>query len=215
MTIDDALTFISAIYGPIAPSSIADSYTENARSRLSLALPPALLSYYAQTASSDALHRSHNRLVTPEALDTAGDHLVIYEENQGVVVWGIPLERISDANPPVDQGQNEDGTWVFYPEFDSLGAFAAAQAAWQAVQGALAFCGVREDYPSVIADILGEPALVTDSMKAWLVPGGVCVDAGDGYLALAARDQATFEATAKSLGVAPTAWDWSTLEELE
>lgn len=213
MTVEAALRFIAAIYGPIPKSSAADAYADAARSRLGLELPASLLEYYAATAASDALHRSHNRLVKPEAIDTAAEHLVIYEENQGVVVWGIPLERIGDDNPPVEQGQREDDAWVFYPEFDSLGQFAAAQAAWQAVQGAVRYCGVREGYIGVVSEVLGDPELVTDSMMAWLVDGGVCIDAGGGYLGLATRDAAAFERTSQRLNMAIADWDWAELQE--
>lgn len=212
MTVAAALRFIEAIFGPIPASSLADIYVDEAQRRLGLTLPEGLRDYYA-TAGADALHRSHNRLVKPEDIDVVGEHLVIYEENQQVVVWGIPVSRLAEDNPPVEQGQREDGVWAFYPEFESLGQFAAAQAAWQAVQGALAYCGVREAYEGALDEILGTRGLVTESMSGWLVDGGVCIDAGDGYLGLATRDRGSFEAMTKRLGLDASTWDWSTLEE--
>lgn len=213
MTIDDAIRFIEAVYGPLPSSRLVDDYVREARARLAMTLPADLVRYYELTAGAHDLHHAHNQLVSPQQLDFASDRLVIYEENQGVVAWGIHRDHLREPNPPVEQGQPLGDTWDFYPEFDSLAAFACAQASWQAVQGALPFSGVLEDFGGKLPS--GEPALRTRGMKAWLVRDGVCVEAGDCYLGLATRSAEAFIEASKGLDLAIDDWDWATLQELD
>lgn len=221
MTIDDALRFLEAVFGPLgAEAAVPAVEMEAAEARLGFALPRALRTLYLRTGRAKSLHAAHNMLVPPEAIDLAGDHLVFYEENQAVVVWAIARARLSEADPPVDQGQCSDDGWTFYPEFGSVSEFACSQGAWQAVQGGLPFVGVlqqpaearRIDAAGMTA-AFGAPSLVTEGMQAWLVDGGVAVDAGDGYLGLATRNAADFESASARLGLELDDWDYATLRD--
>lgn len=230
---DAAFRFLEVIYGPFgADDSVSASEVLAAEARLGVKLPAALVALYRRTGRATSLHESHNRLVTLEQVDFAGDHLVFYEENQDVVVWGIERSRLADDDPPVDQGQPTAAPNVgtFYPEFASVSEFARAQGAWQAVQGGLPYVGAltspamraRSSEAQALAanaaparafrDSLGEPALETAGMLAWLVDGGVFVDAR-GYLGLATREASQFEAACVGLGIEVEDWDYATLTD--
>lgn len=59
----------------------------------------------------------------------------------------------------------------------------------------------------------GAPSLVAEGMTAWLMEGGVAIDAGDGYVGLATRDAAAFESASALLGLEVSAWDHATLRD--
>jgi hypothetical protein len=224
VTIDRAIQFIEAIFGPLGGEArIPVEDIVAAERALGVPLPHALRELYARTGSLQALHAVHNTLVPIDQVGFAADHLIFYEENQGVVAWGIARSRLSDGDPPVDQGQppnTEQGPWTFYPEFASVSEFACAQAAWQAVQGGLPFVGVlqqpekagRVDARSM-ARALGSEALITESMRAWLVDGGVAMGAGDGYIGLATREAQQFVDASALLGIEIGGWDYATIRD--
>lgn len=214
MTIEKAIQFLEAVYGPFGRGAgVPAKEIAGAEKRLERKLPAALTAYYRQTGRVKALHASFNRLVAPGRLEFAGDHLVFYEENQEVVVWAIASAALEKDDPPVDQGQfdRKKKRWSFYPEFKSVSEFACAQGAWQAVQGGLPFVGVRDDHKA--APRLGAPALETSGMTAWLLPGGVVLKAGPRYLGLATRDKTRFLAASSKLGLQTEDWDWATLQD--
>ena len=193
-----------------------------AEQRLGAPLPSALRTLHLRTGKVAALHATHNRLVALDDLGFVSDHLVIYEENQAAIVWGIARSVLAEDDPPVAQGQpRQRGTGArFKAEFRSVSEFAAAQGAWQAVQGGLPFVGVwqqpargqRVDARS-LTRALGPSLLVTTGMRAWLVAGGVAVLAGRSYLGLATRKAAQFRAASARLGVELDAWDWATVQD--
>lgn len=221
MTIEEAIRFLEAVFGPFdAGAGVPPTEVEAAERRLGVALPRALRVLYGRTGRLKSLHAAHNTLVGLDQIDFAGDHLVFYEENQAVVVWAVARARLSEDDPPVDQGQLADDGWSFYDEFTSVSEFTCAQGAWQAVQGGLPFVGVLEQPldarrvdPTTMARAFGTPFLVAQGMKAWVVDRGVAIDAGDGYLGLAARDAAAFESASARLGLALEAWDYATLRD--
>jgi hypothetical protein len=219
--IERSIRFIEAIFGPIgADAAIPADAVVAAEHRLGFALPGALRELYLRTGSSEAIHASHNTIVPLDRLDFADDHLIFYEENQGVVSWGIARTRVSEDDPPVDQGQPPAGHagWAFYPEFDSVSHFACAQAAWQAIQGGLPFVGAREGDgrgPRVdtgsMTKALGSPALTTPGLTAWLVEGGVAVATEGDFVGLATREAKEFLSASARLGLTLEQWSYSTL----
>ena len=87
------------------PSGIAQhaERVAAAQQRLGLTLPLALTVYYA-VAGEHWLTTHHNRLLFPEELYIREGHLVIMEENQVIVSWGLPLATLSPsaADPLVE-----------------------------------------------------------------------------------------------------------------
>jgi hypothetical protein len=223
MAIDDSIRFLETIYGEFTPNSgLPLRAIKVAEKRIGARLPTALTTLYRRTGAAAALHQSHNTLVDLDHLGFADDHLIFYEENQGVVAWGVARANCLLDDPPVVQGQvGEDGVgWTFHPEFRSLSEFACAQGAWNAVQGGLPFVGVwqqsgggRRVDSTALTDAFGAAALATDGMRVWLVDGGVAVDAGDGYLGLATRDADQFKAASARVGIALESWDYATVRD--
>jgi hypothetical protein len=227
--IGEALTFLEAIYGPFeAVHRIAPTALDAVEARIGASLPRALRTLYAKTGAARALHHAHNELVPPERIDFGGDHLVFYEENQAVVVWGIARSRLSEEDPPVEQGQVDRDTeaWSYFPEFESVSEFACAQGSWQAVQGGLPYVGVMEKFPGahasglralngapVLGAVLGQPRLRTSGMWAWLVDGGVAIELPDAYVGLATRTAEQFSAACRTLDIALEQWDYATLRD--
>lgn len=220
---DRSVRFIEAIFGRLGPeAAIPGEVVVATERRLGVLLPSALRELYLRTGASTALHNSHNTIVPLDQMEFAGDHLIFYEENQGVVSWGIARSRLSEDDPPVDQGQPPVGNagWDFYPEFASVSEFACAQAAMQAVEGGLPFVGVKHEPgrgPTVDVDrmtnALGPPALKTAGLTAWLVEGGVAVAAEGGFVGLATREAKPFLSVSASLGLAVEDWSYSTLRD--
>jgi hypothetical protein len=75
-------------------------------------LPEALRRFhdsYGTAAEAFAI----NRLVPPSEIERDGDFAVFYVEEQGVYLWGIAVEDLDSADPPVWSRENEPGrAWV-------------------------------------------------------------------------------------------------------
>lgn len=70
--------------------------------RLDSKLPSKLRDYYLTLGKEENLNYSYNTLFKPEEVHFSDDgFLLIYEENQGVVIWGIKKEDLKLDNPPV------------------------------------------------------------------------------------------------------------------
>src|SRR5205823_6649839 len=162
---------VESIFGPLGgDAGVPEVDILEAERRLGVLLPQTLRELYHRTGRVATFHAAHNRLVPLDEIDFSDDHLTFYEENQNVVVWGIARARLSEPDPPVDQGQppRADGErWDFYSEFRSVSEFIRAQAAWQAVQGGLPFGGVMLEFAQfgAVAAELGAPALELEGMR--------------------------------------------------
>ncbi|MFD1604604.1 SMI1/KNR4 family protein [Flavobacterium artemisiae] len=70
--------------------------------RLDITLPSKLREFYLLLGKEENLNYSYNTLFKPEEVHFSDDgFLLIYEENQGVVIWGIKKEDLELDNPPV------------------------------------------------------------------------------------------------------------------
>lgn len=223
MIMSESLAFLASVFGPFgAAHAIEEAALLATEGRLKVALPAALRTLYRVTGAALHLHHAHNQLTEVDRVDFAGDHLVFYEENQAVVVWGIARGKLQEEDPPVDQGQfdAERNAWTFYPEFRSVSQFAAAQGAWQAVQGGLRYVGVKEFDEEAAANArvslsrqMGTPSLETATMRAGLVDGGVAVDAVGALIGLATREPPQFSSACERMGIPIEAWDYATLRD--
>jgi hypothetical protein len=107
---EDYLSIIRRLYGLSA--DIRHGYTERelslAEQKLHCEFPVTLRQYYVQLGRNDAINTAYNRLLAPsEVYYTESKHLVFYEENQAVVVWGFPYQSPGAPNP---------GIWGSYDE---------------------------------------------------------------------------------------------------
>lgn len=89
-----------------APDNIPQGYDAEAitmaEQTLDCRLPAVLREYYTTFGRNETLNATHNRLLPPhEIYYTRSGHLVFYEENQAVAVWGIDKKDLHQDDPPV------------------------------------------------------------------------------------------------------------------
>lgn len=110
--------------------------------RLNILLPKVLRSYYLSLGKNEKINLSHNRLLGPnsEVFITDDGYLVIYEENQGVVYWGIKQTDLSLDNPPVYGNYNPSGeTQDWHLETDTTEDFILLMAIYNGTLGGLKY----------------------------------------------------------------------------
>jgi len=90
---------------------------------LGLTVPQALLEWYAISGRREDIWSVQDELLPPDRLTVVDDYLVFCVENQAVVSWGIPVDRMADLDPPVYvQSVDEPSSWLL--EEDTLSLFA-------------------------------------------------------------------------------------------
>ncbi|KAA2242770.1 SMI1/KNR4 family protein [Chitinophaga agrisoli] len=110
--------------------------------RLNIELPATLRAYYLSLGSHESLNNAHNRLLRCEEVWISQDgYLMFYEENQGVVSWGVKKENFMDPDPLVYgnySSSEADPDW--HLEFP-LAACLLMLAVYNGVLGGLLFNG--------------------------------------------------------------------------
>lgn len=92
---------------PLSTGEIGDEAAlGRAERRLGVVIPQALQIWHRVAGKADGLNKFHNQILAPEEMYVEEGHLFIMEENQGVVSWGIPLEKLSKPDPVVWQRVN-------------------------------------------------------------------------------------------------------------
>ncbi|WPV65340.1 hypothetical protein [Chitinophaga sp. LS1] len=104
-------------------------------------LPLVLKEYYLTLGKHDAVNYSHNRLLKPDQIGFSQDeYLIFYEENQGVVFWGIKQSDLALPNPPVYgnySGDEMNPDW--HQECATTDGFLLLMAVYNGVLGGLEF----------------------------------------------------------------------------
>lgn len=113
----------------------AESRLAAAEKRLGMLLPQALREYYLVAGREQRFNRIHDRLLAPNEWSVDGGHLVFMEENQAVVLWGVPASTQPATDPPVSQGANGDPV-EWYPEHENCSVFLAVMIHWHGAYGA-------------------------------------------------------------------------------
>ena len=110
-----------------------------AEKRLHITLPEEFRAYYLQLGATKSVNQSYNSLATPQQLYFAGDYLCFCEENQGVVIWAIRKEDLTNPNPPVwgNYGSETDSDWVL--ENPKLSDFWLYMAIYNGTLGGLSY----------------------------------------------------------------------------
>ena len=117
----------------------SDADIENAESRLAIKLPGSLKEYYLVAGREKRVNQFHNRLLPPEKLFVDSGRVVFMEENQWVVVWGVPAGQDVKADAAVFQGVNRRDKGIeWHPEHDSCCTFLNVMAIWHASFGGAA-----------------------------------------------------------------------------
>lgn len=190
-------------------------------SRLGVSLPPALRVLYERTGRHP-LHTTHDVLIPPEGLGIVDGYLVVYRERQDVTEWAVAVANLLRVDPPVEKRVLDRGKFKFVEEFTTLSQFAAFQAAWQAVQGALPFVGVlaSNEHDAAVARVTRDDAVGMGDLVAATAVSDVRISDGsigyvqsDGYIGLAARTATRFEEVSGLIGIPIDAWDYATMRD--
>jgi len=135
-----AETFRDAIlrlYGPdhfLLPES--EDEIRRGEAVLGRPLPKILADYYRFSGHGDRLNCTQDRLRAPTELERRDGAIVFYDENQGVVCWGVLEIDWDQDDPPVCRAANEPSLdWNF--DHERLSDFFVTMAYWQAVNGGL------------------------------------------------------------------------------
>mgnify|MGYP000922287211 CR=1 FL=1 len=109
--------------------------------RLNVQLPRELKSYYLTLGKNEKVNYSHNRLLKPEKeIGFSKDrYLMIFEENQAVVSWGIKEEDLILDNPPVWGNSGTEDAPDWYLETDNLADFFLLMAVYNGTFGGLRY----------------------------------------------------------------------------
>jgi len=117
-----------------ARDRISQSRIRAAERRLSVNAPPALRDYYQIAGNETRFNAAFNRLLPPEEWVVERGRLVFMEENQAVVLWGVPTIRPDAEDPAVFQGVN--GPQIkWYREQPRCSTFLCVMLHWQAAFG--------------------------------------------------------------------------------
>lgn len=119
----------------------AENEISELESRLKIVLPQKLKNYYLTLGKNESINHSYNRLLTLEKeIDFSDDrYLMIFEENQAVVSWGIKEEDLTLNNPPVwgNSGTKETPDW--YLETKSTDDFFLLMSVYNGTFGGLKY----------------------------------------------------------------------------
>src|SRR5579871_6848106 len=95
-------TFFSGWYAQIGPADgFADQEIHAAEVLLNIRFPKALREWYMLAGRRSEVWSRQDHFILPERLAIKNEKLVIYRENQSVVRWAIPVDRLVDDDPPV------------------------------------------------------------------------------------------------------------------
>ena len=127
--------------------------------RLQVKIPASLRQYYLSLGNNKMVNDSFNRLTSLGEIGFSEDeHLVFYEENQAVVLWGIAKAELQQDNPPV-YGTYDSGRAEWFTDADTTEHFLLSMAWWNGALGGLthtAFTDLEEDLtPTHIAAVTG------------------------------------------------------------
>ncbi|SDI32228.1 hypothetical protein [Chryseobacterium jejuense] len=95
-------------------SGFSETEVTTAEQSLNIKFPTVLRDYYLWIGKNETVNHSHNRLLNPDDIYFTEDrHLVFFEENQGVVQWGIKETDLFLENPSVwgDYDTVEESDW--------------------------------------------------------------------------------------------------------
>jgi len=108
---------------------------------LGVRLPGKLRDYYLHLGKNESINDSHNRLLKPdgEVGYSKDGYLLFYEENQGVVSWGIKKDELQLDSPPVwgNYGSEEISDW--HRETNTVEDFFLLMAVYNGTMGGLKY----------------------------------------------------------------------------
>jgi len=91
---------------PNEKDKIDDTEIAQIEIKLGIHIPTSLKEYYLICGRLNSLNQAHNRLFEPNKLEIEDGYLIFLDENQSVVSWGFPIEKLEEENPIVWQRNN-------------------------------------------------------------------------------------------------------------
>jgi hypothetical protein len=200
---------ISEILRPLTPADgIPKTEIISVEKRLALKLPQALKSLYELTGNFNDLHSAYDKLIPLSELALVDGLLIFYEENQGVVLWGIREQDFDIPDPPVYQAQPGAAPLACYITAETLSDFLLYMLLRQAVSGAMPHTSSCEANPKTVRAIKENWPFIAEMEGTRIYNRGGQVIAifdapapeADSILLLGARDRADMLAIDKILG---------------
>jgi hypothetical protein len=192
------------------PGYTSEEIADGAR-RLDLRLPTKLTRFYQDAPVRGPLGTVQEQVLGPHELRVASGTLLFCVENQGVCLWGIPLDRINEDDPPVVRAANE-AVLAWEPDHDRLSDFLVTLVYWQCVNGALGNTGIADAPEGVVQKV---PALwpeIALGPNTWGIrffgkAGQLVCLAGEDQVSAAGVSESDLREISASLGI-----DWDFLE---
>ncbi len=94
-----------------AADGLPEKDVKEAESRLGVALPLALRTFYLSVGAVSGLCSIHNKIFSPKDLAFEEGYLLFMDENQSVVSWGIKQGDLERSDPGVWQRNNSSEDW--------------------------------------------------------------------------------------------------------
>jgi hypothetical protein len=230
MDVDGAVSLLEEILGPFGPrDGVAAGDLDEGERRLGIVLPSSLRTLYVRTGGNTALHQSHDHLVAPRDWEIDGGRLVFYRENQSICAWGVAVGAGAAPEPLVEIAYADGpGAGAWAPAFDRVPDFFAVQGAWQAVHGGLPVTALVTG--AIVAGIAppddargarvkaaatrhARERIVTRASSVWMLDGCVLVYDDAHFFGLGGRDEASFLAASRVLGMRLEDWDYASLRD--
>jgi hypothetical protein len=135
-------SLVDRYYRPVVVSDgIPETNIIETEKRLGFRLPKILRNFYLLVGKYEDINCSYDRLISLDKLEIINDTLLFFEENQGVVFWGIPIDRIREEDPAVFYTENRDiPNWELFQR--QLSQFLITMLLWQGVMGEMNYSGV-------------------------------------------------------------------------
>ncbi|MDR3575690.1 MAG: hypothetical protein P4L50_17660 [Anaerolineaceae bacterium] len=100
-----------------------ESSVHSAEQAISIRFPFILRNYYLSWGKRVDFNRSNEILLDPKDTFERHGHLVFCIENQAVYFWGIPLNQLGSADPPVNFIYNDETDITWKPSHKLLTSF--------------------------------------------------------------------------------------------
>lgn len=215
---------IAEWYSPLQPEDgWSEAILQEAEKRLGVKLPAALREWYQLGANRQEIWSPQDRFLQPNELggSTNGDSengeefLIVYDENQSVVQWGIRVTDLSLEDPPVylvDWRPDDSGGPTC--EASSVSEFALAMFCYQLCIAGPNSCFSATAYPDqqAFSMISRLPALFPQwhwpadtSIRAYETTAVICISQDrHREIHMASKDQGLLTTFANSMGLK---WD--------
>jgi hypothetical protein len=151
---------------------------QEAEARLGGALPEILRTFYRLAGKREDITAAHNRLFAPAELRMDDTVLLLCDDEQSFLHWGIDRSNGENPDPPVVAADDAERL-LWKPFQERLSDYLVGLTVWQGVLGGMAegSTGVttREAIDRVASDWEPVPELAAWGMEGYIQPDRACV----------------------------------------